>query len=83
MQDKPANLPTTQPNGEPLKALTEVLLDRRATNHFADGEVPEEAEVIPLLAIGRASGGEKAYPGRFEPERIVFSERYGEMWKSK
>jgi nitroreductase len=45
--------------------------------------LPEEAEVVALLAIGRAASPDKAYPGRFELERIVFSERYGQPWKSK
>jgi nitroreductase len=45
--------------------------------------IPEEGEVVALLAIGRAAGAEKAYPGRFELSRIVYSERYGEAWKSK
>ncbi|MGB9180536.1 MAG: nitroreductase family protein [Pyrinomonadaceae bacterium] len=43
--------------------------------------IPEEAEVCALLAIGRAEGPEKAYPGRFPLERIVYNERYGEEWK--
>ena len=42
MQDKPKGFPTTQPNGEPLKPITEVLLNRRATNHFTDEPVPDE-----------------------------------------
>jgi nitroreductase len=44
--------------------------------------VPEEAEVVALLAIGRAKEPDKVYPGRFPLERIFFSERYGEAWKS-
>lgn len=44
--------------------------------------LPEEAEVVGLLAIGRAVGAEKPYPGRFELSRIAYSERYGEAWKS-
>jgi nitroreductase len=44
-------------------------------------DIPDEGEVVALLAIGRAAGEEKAYPGRFELARIVFSERYGEAWK--
>ncbi|MFL6230253.1 MAG: nitroreductase family protein [Pyrinomonadaceae bacterium] len=42
--------------------------------------IPEEGEVVALLAIGRAAGAEKAYPGRFELPRIVYAERYGEAW---
>ncbi|MGA9994112.1 MAG: nitroreductase family protein [Pyrinomonadaceae bacterium] len=44
-------------------------------------DIPEEAEVCALLAIGRGEGPEKAYPGRFPLERIVYNERYGEEWK--
>lgn len=44
--------------------------------------LPEEAEVVALLAIGRAKSPDKAYPGRFPLERVVYSERYGEAWKS-
>lgn len=43
--------------------------------------LPDEAEVVALLAIGRAAGAEKPYPGRFDLPRIVYSERYGEAWK--
>jgi len=39
--------------------------------------VPEEDEVVALLAIGRAQETDKPYPGRFPLEQIVFSERYG------
>jgi nitroreductase len=45
--------------------------------------LPDEAEVVALLAIGRAESPDKAYPGRFPLERAVYSERYGEAWKSK
>jgi nitroreductase len=45
--------------------------------------IPEEGEVVALLAIGRAAGQEKPHPGRFELSRIVYAERYGEAWKSK
>ena len=45
--------------------------------------LPDEAEVVALLAIGRAKQPDKVYPGRFPVERIFFSERFGEAWKSK
>jgi len=45
--------------------------------------IPDEAEVVALLAIGRAGEPDKVYPGRFPLERIFFSERYGEAWGSK
>lgn len=43
--------------------------------------IPEEAEVVCLLAIGRAAQPDKPYTGRFPLDRVVFSERYGEPWK--
>lgn len=45
--------------------------------------IPAEDEVVALLAIGRAEKPEKAYPGRFPLEQIVFSERYGEPWRKE
>jgi nitroreductase len=47
----------------------------------AEFGIPEEGEVVALLAIGRAEQPDKAYPGRFALERIAFSERFGEAWK--
>jgi hypothetical protein len=34
MQDKPTHYPNKQHDGQPLKPITQVLLDRRATPHF-------------------------------------------------
>ncbi len=45
--------------------------------------IPDEAEVCALLAIGRAKEPDKAYPGRFALDRVVFSERYGDAWPAK
>ncbi len=45
--------------------------------------IPDEAEVCALLAIGRAKEPDKVYPGRFALNRIVFSERYGDAWVEK
>jgi nitroreductase len=42
--------------------------------------IPEEGEVVALLAIGRAAGPEKVYPGRFGLSRIVYEERFGDSW---
>ncbi len=42
--------------------------------------LPEEAEVVALLAIGRAEQPDKAYPGRFPLARAVYSERFGQAW---
>lgn len=71
MQDKPANYPTTQPSGEPLKPLTEVLLNRRATNHFTDEEVPEEYLNAILTFGGQAPSGYNLQPWRFIVVRDV------------
>ena len=38
---------------------------------------------VALLAIGRATEPDKPYTGRFELERIVFKERYGDAWPDK
>src|SRR5919202_266297 len=38
--------------------------------------VPEEAEVVCLLAIGRGAEPDKPYTGRFPLDRIVFAETY-------
>jgi nitroreductase len=65
MPDKPENYPTTQPNGEPLKPLTEVLLNRRATTHFTDEEVPEEYLNAILRFGGQAPSGYNLQPWRF------------------
>src|SRR5437762_198957 len=42
--------------------------------------IPDEAEVVALLAIGRMKPPEKPYPGRFEVARLAFAERYGRPW---
>ena len=43
--------------------------------------IPDEAEVVALLAIGKAKPPDKPYGGRFELSRIVYAEKYGEGWK--
>jgi nitroreductase len=48
----------------------------------AEFGIPEEGEIVCLLAIGRGAEPEKAYPGRFELDRIVSSEHFGEPWKA-
>jgi len=66
MQDKPTNIPGSQTNGEPLKPLTEVVLDRRATNHFReDAEVPEEILRAILQLGAQAPSGYNLQPWRF------------------
>ena len=44
--------------------------------------IPEEGEVVALLAIGRVQEPDKVYTGRFPLNRIAFSEQFGEAWKS-
>jgi len=65
MQDKPNGLPTTQPNGEKLKSIIEVALDRRATMNFARGPVPDEYLDAILLLAGQAPSGYNLQPWRF------------------
>jgi len=64
-QDKPAGFPTTQVGGAPLKPITQVLLDRRATAHFKPDPVPE-AYLEAILRLGtQAPSGYNLQPGRF------------------
>jgi nitroreductase len=42
--------------------------------------IPDEAEVVALLAIGRAKAPDKPYGGRFGLDGIVYRERYGDRW---
>ena len=65
MQDKPTNLPATQPNGETLKPFTQVVVERRATNQFTPDEVPEET-LNAILRLGlQAPSGYNLQPWRF------------------
>jgi nitroreductase len=65
VHDKPKNLPTARPNGEPLKPLNELLLERRATNEFLPDEVPEEF-LEAILKLGtQAPSGYNLQPWRF------------------
>lgn len=43
--------------------------------------IPDEAEVVALLAIGRREGPDKPFPGRFPLSRIVSLEHYGTPWE--
>jgi nitroreductase len=65
MEDQPTNLPATQPDGRPLKPITQVILDRRATSHFQPDSVPE-AIVSAILRAGlQAPSGYNLQPWRF------------------
>jgi nitroreductase len=44
--------------------------------------IPEEAEVVALLAIGKAQEPDKPYTGRFSLDKIVFTERFGDPFRS-
>jgi nitroreductase len=65
MQDKPEGVPTTQPNGEELKSMLEVALDRRATVHFTSDPVPDEYLNAILLLAAQAPSGYNLQPWRF------------------
>jgi nitroreductase len=65
MQDKPGNLPTTQPNGAALKSIIDVMLERRATIHFAPDPVPDEYLNAILSLAGQAPSGYNLQPWRF------------------
>ncbi|MCA1591192.1 MAG: nitroreductase family protein [Acidobacteria bacterium] len=65
MQDKPTNFPAAQPGGAPLKSITEVLLERRATNSFTDEEVPDEYLQAILKFGAQAPSGYNLQPWRF------------------
>lgn len=64
-QDKPSSFPTTQVGGAPLKPITRVLLDRRATAHFRPDPVPDEyLEAILRFGV-QAPSGYNLQPWRF------------------
>ena len=65
MSDKPKNLPTTQPNGEKLKSIVDVMLERRATMHFTSDPVPDDYLNAILLLAGQAPSGYNLQPWRF------------------
>lgn len=65
MEDQPVKFPQTQPDGSPLKPITQVLLERRATSQFTDEEVPEEY-LNAILRFGtQAPSGYNLQPWRF------------------
>jgi len=43
--------------------------------------IPDEGEVVALLAIGKAAPPGKSDSGRFELNRIEFAERHGQPWR--
>ena len=64
-QDKPLNFPKRQVGGTALKSITQVLLDRRATNHFKPDPVPVEHLEAVLRFAAQAPSGFNLQPWRF------------------
>lgn len=63
--EKPAQFPSNQINGAPLKPLPQVLLERRATQHFKPDPVPPEY-LEAILKLGtQAPSGYNLQPWRF------------------
>lgn len=65
MNNKPARLPANQPDGAALKPLVQVLLDRRATSHFAPEPVPTDYLEAILRLGSQAPSGYNLQPWRF------------------
>jgi len=64
-EDKPASFPQKAVDGREIKAITQVLLDRRATSHFKPDPVPDEY-VEAILRFGtQAPSGYNLQPWRF------------------
>ncbi len=40
-------------------------------------DIPDEVRVVALLAIGRRTGNDKLYGGRFPSSQLIFSDRWG------
>ena len=64
-QDQPAGFPTTQVDGTPLKPITQVLLDRRATPHFRPEPLPDDYLEAILRLAAQAPSGFNLQPWRF------------------
>ena len=65
MNDQPKSFPPSQPGGKPLKPLTQVMLERRATSHFQPDEVPQEYLNAMLEFAAQAPSGYNLQPWRF------------------
>jgi nitroreductase len=64
-QDQPAAFPRTQADGQMLKSITQVLIERRATAHFKTDPVPEEFLEAILRFGAQAPSGFNLQPWRF------------------
>jgi len=66
MTENPTRFPTTQPDGAPLKPITQTLLDRRATMRFKPDEAVPEEFLDAILSFGaQAPSGYNLQPWRF------------------
>ena len=65
MQDKVRHFPTTQINGAPVKSITQLLLERRATMHFKSDPVPDDYLEAILQLAAQAPSGYNLQPWRF------------------
>jgi nitroreductase len=66
MSEKPLSIPTTPPDGSPLKPITQILLDRRATMRFKPDEVVPDECLDAILSLGaQAPSGYNQQPWRF------------------
>jgi nitroreductase len=66
LSEKPMNFPVTQPDSAPLKPITQVLLDRRATKSFKPDEVVPDEFLDAILSFGaQAPSGYNLQPWRF------------------
>ncbi|MGH7980931.1 MAG: nitroreductase family protein, partial [Limisphaerales bacterium] len=63
-RDKPSDFPEHCPDGRPIKPLTVVLLDRRATSHFKPDPVPDEYLEAILQLGAQAPSGYNLQPWR-------------------
>jgi nitroreductase len=63
--DKPSDFPTQQVNGDPLKPITHVLLQRRATSSFTTDPVPDQYLQAILRFGTQAPSGYNLQPWRF------------------
>ena len=64
-RDRPAHFPAKQVSGAPLKPITQVLLERRATNSFKSDPVPNEYLEAILWLTAQAPSGYNLQPWRF------------------
>src|SRR5438105_4368516 len=60
-----AGIPETRPDGQTLKSLTRVVMERRATSHFQPDPVPPEYLNAILQLASQAPSGYDLQPWRF------------------